>query len=73
MRPGTLHAVTTPEPTLVYGEYFLCSTLVKDSVLGIFHTLITEGDLTNVEPRLETRILLAEMMILWHECLSTSE
>ena len=73
MRPGTFHAVITPVPTIVHGGYLLCHTTIKNTILGIYQGVISDENLTNVDNMLETRILLAQMAMMWYECFFTGE
>jgi hypothetical protein len=49
MRPNTLHAVVTPEPTLVRGKFFYAMATLRDTVYGALHDCIFSHLVTNTE------------------------
>lgn len=63
MRPGTVHAVVTPEPTICRGGHFYATSTVRDTVYGIFHTFAAYTYITNAVHKAASEKLLSRMLI----------
>ena len=66
MRPGTLHFVLGPEPTIVYGRHFYCASTMALTCASTVHTFVLNPVITNQEHR-STRTYLGRMMAIWME------
>ncbi|KAJ3575542.1 hypothetical protein NP233_g1025 [Leucocoprinus birnbaumii] len=49
MRPGTLHAAITLEPTVMSGDHFYHIGSLQDSIWGYYHTFVNSQTLTNTD------------------------
>ncbi|KAJ3562744.1 hypothetical protein NP233_g9384 [Leucocoprinus birnbaumii] len=49
MRPGTLHAAITLEPTVMSGDHFYHIGSLQDSIWGYYHTFVNSETLTNTD------------------------
>ena len=68
MRPNTLHAVYTPEPTVCRGGHFYATSTIQDTFSGLVHSYVCESFITN-STYAESRFILAEMINFYHTIL----
>jgi hypothetical protein len=64
MRPGTLHWVLGTTNAICVGRHFYAASTMMPTVIGLIHTSLLGGALTN-ESHPETRTLLYQMMHMW--------
>lgn len=63
MRPGTVHAVVTPEPSICRGGHFYATSTIRDTIYGIFHTFSAYTYITNAVHKAASEKLLSRMLI----------
>ena len=66
MKPNTLHCVFTLEPTICHGGHFFATSTIRDSCIGLYHSFMVPGIITNTEHELATRELLRRMAAYYH-------
>jgi hypothetical protein len=47
MRPNTLHAAFTPEPSICHGGHFYCTSTMQDTLRGMVHSFVDHIKITN--------------------------
>jgi hypothetical protein len=63
--PGGLpHWVLGTSNSVCAGRHFYATAAIRSSVIGIVHTFLLDGVVTN-ESLLESRTLLYQMMVFW--------
>ncbi|KAG6814840.1 hypothetical protein H0H87_007051 [Tephrocybe sp. NHM501043] len=72
LRPRTLHAVITPEPTVVVGGHLYSTLTIKETVWGIYDDFIAGKFFTNTEHRKAPLAVLSCLVNLWYENLVNS-
>lgn len=63
MRPNTIHAVVTPEPSICRGGHFYAASTIQDTIYGIFHTFVSSTYVTNAVHKAASEKLLSRMLI----------
>ena len=66
MRPGTLHFVLGPEPTIVYGRHFYSASTMALTCAATLHTFVLNPVITNQDLK-STGTYLSRMMAIWVE------
>jgi hypothetical protein len=66
MPGGVPHWVLGTSNAICVGRHFYSTSTIRSSVIGIVHTFLLNGAVTN-EDNLETRTLLYQLMVFWSE------
>ena len=64
MPPGVPHWVLSTSNAMCVGRHFYAASTIHLSVLGIVHTFLLSGSITN-EDHLPTRTLLYQLLVFW--------
>ena len=64
MPGGTPHWVMGTSNAICVGRHFYNASSIRFTVIGIVHTFLLHGTVTN-EDHLETRTLLYQLMVFW--------
>jgi len=64
MPPGVPHCVIGTSNAMCVGRHFYSASTIRSSILGIVHTFVLGGAVTN-EDHLETRTLLYQLLVFW--------
>jgi len=64
MPGGTPHWVMGTSNAICVGRHFYNASSIRFTVIGIVHTFLLRGTVTN-EDHLETRTLLYQLMVFW--------
>ncbi|KAG6852702.1 hypothetical protein C0991_009718 [Blastosporella zonata] len=67
--PRTLHAVLTPEPTVVIGGHLYSTMTIRETVWGIYDDFVLGKYLTNTEHRSASLAVLGRILSLWYTSL----
>ncbi|KAG6816070.1 hypothetical protein H0H87_008863 [Tephrocybe sp. NHM501043] len=67
LRPRTLHAVITPEPSVVLGGHLYSTLTIRETVWGIYDDFVAGEYLTNSEHRKASLALLGRLVNLWYD------
>lgn len=49
MRPNTIHAVYTPQSSVVHGGHFFATSTMRDTLAATFHTSVLNELMTNTD------------------------
>lgn len=65
MRPNTLHAVYSVSDSTCRGGHYYATSTMKDTFVGLVHTLMCDKYITNISHG-PSRFILAEMINFFH-------
>ncbi|KAF8233088.1 hypothetical protein L208DRAFT_1268787, partial [Tricholoma matsutake] len=66
MRPGTIHAVFTPESAICFGNHFYAISTITDTFFSLIHSFVGSSIITNTQHTKDSRMLLRWILVFIH-------